>query len=537
MMPKTIRQKFPLLVETFVDNPHPMQKLLNEEMDRIVREYHGLSDLDKIGAVVNDDQKNNGFKTFLTFGEKIEQMMADVVVPFAKLQRQAKNKLDVDNLLYASKAINNRILRNIEHVGIDLGATVANKKYTKQQEFWHFNDKLELEKKFDYNWGSLIAEIGKAGKIDEFSYFLIARDQVGQYERLDRMNARLKKMEDGEDKERLTKRRNDVIGYLKANESILSRKTVESVHNQYKMQFAKWSKKFDDMLRQDVELQHNVGLISNEHYKALKNSYGYAPMRRVLDDGIIGQLNGQLQISGFSVPKMRQLKGRDGGTAEIVNPLVGAIANHIETIRKGYQQLTVNRTYDLMTEFPQFAQAINAVETPINGKVTYTTPDGKPLNMDENIITKYVDGKPQAMVLSSDLVEVLRSVFRPERRGELEKFVTNATGAFVKGTTGLYTPFATINLIRDQWSAVTHTKNGYKPLIDQVQSIYKIATKRRGKTWEYMREYIALAGHQTRGDWALAHGGDMLEYLSGVKKETEGLKKWVQNLKNSAKWT
>ena len=36
MMPKTIRQKFPLLVETFVDNPHPMQKLLNEEMDRIV---------------------------------------------------------------------------------------------------------------------------------------------------------------------------------------------------------------------------------------------------------------------------------------------------------------------------------------------------------------------------------------------------------------------------------------------------------------------------------------------------------------------
>ena len=133
---------------------------------------------------------------------------------------------------------------------------------------------------------------------------------------------------------------------------------------------------------------------------------------------------------------MRQLKGRDGGTAEIVNPLVGAIANHIETIRKGYQQLTVNRTYDLMTEFPQFAQAINAVETPINGKVTYTTPDGKPLNMDENIITKYVDGKPQAMVLSSDLVEVLRSVFRPEKRGDLERFVTNATGAFVKGTTG-----------------------------------------------------------------------------------------------------
>ena len=52
-----------------------------------------------------------------------------------------------------------------------------------------------------------------------------------------------------------------------------------------------------------------------------------------------------------------------------------------------------------------------------------------------------------------------------------------------------------------------------------------------------MREYIALAGHQTRGDWALAHGGDMLEYLSGAKKETEGLKKWVQNLKNSTKWT
>lgn len=168
----------------------------------------------------------------------------------------------------------------------------------------------------------------------------------------------------------------------------------------------------------------------------------------------------------------------------------------------------------MMREYPQFSQAVEVVTTIVNGKPTYTSPTGKPLNMDENIITKMENGKPKAMALSGELIETLKSVFHPPKRGGVEKIFAGATNMFTKGTTGVYVPFFLTNLIRDQFTAVAHTKNGYIPVWSQMKEILPLLWKKKSKEAEYMREYLSLGGHQVRLKWSEAKGSEILEYLS-----------------------
>lgn len=128
--------------------------------------------------------------------EKIEQYTSDIVIPFVKLEEKTDKKVDVANLLYANKAVNGRIFKNLDRNGLNIKETAKNKSLIYDHDFWHFNEKNELEKRYDYNWGSLIYDVGQIHKMDQFSEWLIARDQVGQYERLDRMNAKLRNMDE-----------------------------------------------------------------------------------------------------------------------------------------------------------------------------------------------------------------------------------------------------------------------------------------------------------------------------------------------------
>lgn len=297
------------------------------------------------------------------------------------------------------------------------------------------------------------------------------------------------------------KRRDEVVTYLKANEQILPRDLIERVHKNGKKEFSELANKFDNLLRADMEYLHSVGTLSNDHFEAIKNSYGYAPIRRSIDDGIIGTNNTEIQISGFKIPKAKQLKSRDGGTMEIINPLLGAIQNHVEAMQKGYKQMTLNRVYDLMKEWPQFSQAIDPIISLVNGIPTYTTPQGKPLTLDENIIIKMEDGKSKPMVLSGELIETIQSVFNPRPKSGFEKALVSPTQLFTKGTTGLYVPFFLTNLIRDQFSAIAHSKNGYIPVYSQFKELLPIALKRSGEEYTYMKEYLALGGHQNLLKW------------------------------------
>ncbi len=164
MIPTAIIEKYPLLVDVFVENGHPLQKQINADMSQIIADYQGLSAVDKIGAIVNNDKKNTEYNSFLNVAEKIEQKVSDIVIPFVKLEEKSGKKFDVANLLYASKAVNGRIFANIDNNGIDVGGSMRSWKIKRDQDFWHFNEKWELEQKEEYNWGALIKEVGDAKK-------------------------------------------------------------------------------------------------------------------------------------------------------------------------------------------------------------------------------------------------------------------------------------------------------------------------------------------------------------------------------------
>jgi protein-L-isoaspartate O-methyltransferase len=506
--PSIIMRDYPDLVKEFIDNGDILQQKLNEDMQKLVSDYQGLSDADKIGAVMSDNIHNVGADSFLSTLEQIETKTVDAVLPFVKLEEKAENKTGVDALLYGNKAINGRIFKNI---------------WEKKMGFWHFKNG-EMTKMFDYNWASLIHEIGKKNDLDNFAIWLIARDQVGQYERLDRMNAKLRNMEDGEEKDALTKRRDEVYNYLQSNSQILDKKVMQSVNDTYASSFAPYAEKFDAMLKADINFLHDTGILSDDHYEAIMKTDGYAPIRRLLDDGIIGEAKTDVVVGWVKIGKATQIKSREGGTMDILNPVLGALQNHMEAVQKWYKQMVVNKTYDLLQEFPGLGQAFEPTVTVIGGKETFTTPDGKPLSMDANIIMKMENGKPKPMVISGELTEILQGIFSPKKRSTLEKAFTGATQLFTKWTTGIYVPFFVTNLIRDQFTAITHSKNGYIPVIDQLRQLLPAVLNRSGLEMQYIREYLSLGGHQNRLRWNEATGKEILEEIQEWEK---GWKKWL----------
>lgn len=71
-----------------------------------------------------------------------------------------------------------------------------------------------------------------------------------------------------------------------------------------------------------------------------------------MDDGIIGGAQTDTNIGGIKIGKATQIKSREGGTMDILNPVLGALQNHMEAVQKGYKQMTVNKVYDLVEQFP-----------------------------------------------------------------------------------------------------------------------------------------------------------------------------------------
>ena len=139
--PTKITEKYPILVDTFIVNGHVLQQKLNSDMQKLVGEYQSLSDSDKIGAILTDVTKNTKANTLLNTAEQIEQYTSDVVIPFVKLQEQSKGNIDVANLLYANKAVNGRVFKNLDRNGINFKESAKNKSVRYDHDFWHFNEK------------------------------------------------------------------------------------------------------------------------------------------------------------------------------------------------------------------------------------------------------------------------------------------------------------------------------------------------------------------------------------------------------------
>lgn len=247
-------------------------------MTRIIQDWQGLSEMDKVASVVTDVTKNEAAKDFLNAEEKIEEVMVNNMIRFEKLDRMVKNpdERSVSNLLYANKSVSTRIYRNIAE---------------KRDGYWHFKNG-ELVKMHDYNWATLVEKLGNNRKVDEFANYLVARDQHFEWERLDEMKdqvAELEKQSPFGDPEldTLKQKAKDLEDYLKRNEDILPRNTVDKVYDDYSKYFSEEEAMFDSMVNNDLNFLLDVGEVSKEKYAEYTERKGYAPMRRLVEDGIL----------------------------------------------------------------------------------------------------------------------------------------------------------------------------------------------------------------------------------------------------------
>lgn len=126
---------------------------------------------------------------------------------------------------------------------------------------------------------------------------------------------------------------------------------------------------------------------------------------------------------------------------------------------KVYKQITMNKLYDTIVQFPDIAQEVSFKTVNIDGRVSRILGDGTKLDDAKNVIIKMVDGKPKAVAIRDDFANVLEMIFKPMERGGLEQFVVGASRRFSQGTTGIYPLYALTNLSRDQQSALINTQN------------------------------------------------------------------------------
>lgn len=201
---------------------------------------------------------------------------------------------------------------------------------------------------------------------------------------------------------------------LKNNEGILSKNDVEDVFKELDPMFADFARRFDALTHEDLRALLNAGSISKEYFDELSEQTGYAPMKRLIDDGYIGEnpsFSGAGKNSG-KVSKASSMKKRTGGSHDIIDPAVAYAANHREVMMKTLKQHTMNRLFDAAVQFPELAQDVDFKTVNIDGRVMRILGNGKTLEDAPNVVIKMVDGKPKAAIMREDFSKALDAVFK-----------------------------------------------------------------------------------------------------------------------------
>jgi len=528
--PTATKEKYPLLYKEFMeggDYYDPLIPALVKDARNLIGAYQKLDPLKKVGAkVLSDDQPIK--QSFMKFHEKVIQEIVDNIYPLEKIAKEAGVRWTAKDPSLWTRLYNNLagiISRNID----------TNKGYV------HFKNE-ELKKLYDYNWKTLIEELKKDKLTDDFAYWLVARREFFAYEKLDKMGEDVKQaaeemkflkekgLLDTVQGQRDMQEAKKVMDDYKRLADILrkdgfSRPVITDAYNQYKDQFIKQVEQFDNLVRADLDFLRDTGVVSEKNYQEFIENEGYATFKRDVYNEVIGE--GQ-EVRGVvrTGKRVSSLKGRTGSQLTIINPIYSSIKNHAEIMKKGIKQLILNKIYDLKHYFPEFMQETKLIKAPRpGGGFTY------PQDKDPNIIMAMVNGQRKPLLVSKEIKTVIDELLNWKNMHIFEGLLIKFSRMFTKGTTGLYPPFAIQNFFVDQITATAQTTTQYKPVIDQLNLLYK-QLHGHGKQAEYLKEYLMLGGQRhTFVGWL-----DMTpnEYFKAISKEKTIIKKVGDMLEQGA---
>jgi hypothetical protein len=83
----------------------------------------------------------------------------------------------------------------------------------------------------------------------------------------------------------------DFESIMKINSMILSREDVTKVATENAEFYKPYAEQFDKFNQSDLKAMEASGMISAERFAELSQLEGYAPMKRLMQDGLIGQEN------------------------------------------------------------------------------------------------------------------------------------------------------------------------------------------------------------------------------------------------------
>lgn len=545
--PSLMREQFPKLTEMIVDEggkyyDESVESLIKDAR-QIVNAYHKLDPLQKIGARISSEKRTAGDR-FLNTRDRIQTFMADRMWPIEKMARQAGVQLTSQD-----PSVD---LREFEKTGRVFAHNV--KKTVGGKETYLSLRNGEYKELYDFNYHTVGRMLAKNSMEDSFNRYLVARESVSRFEYVDELKIKRDEARQALDDAREALAQAAVegesaVGFMAGDKSIeqlqaeykaaqrrwveqkqvlkndnLDRKLVEDAVALAKTTIPELEKiegMFDKLVRADLDLLHEVGLISAKDYEALSDRKGYVTKKREIFNDLIDPETGLVSaVSNLSGKAVSSMKRRKGSELSIIDPMFATIANHNEILRKAMRQHVYNKIGALADKVPDLMQkeTLKRVYDPETGKTIY------PQETDPNvIIARKKDGTRVPYVINKDIKEYLDSALTPEAVDISEKLLSGASRLFTKGTTGLVPGFFFSNIVVDQITATAQTRTEYLPIISQLKMLSSAMTGDAAKEAAFMREYMTLAGAtQTLTGWNELSPQKAREIVAG---ETSALQK------------
>lgn len=535
-MPKTMQQKYPLLVSEFLEPEgefyHKVMGEIEADLRKIVADYQGLSDLDKINARIVSGEVNVNKDDWLTRGDRIKTEVADNVYPIEKLA-----KLSGKHFTSADPSLWMRQYNNVNAI------VVNNMKGDKGYWGWRKGDMVKLH---DFNWKTLTERLASENKLEDFRAFLVARREHFAYKNVEELKLRVQELnrmasatqtlidqlEEGDITEYVQKKNEFTTMAEEAKEEYerlekvlrndgFTRQEVDAAYLKNSERFIEEQDMFDKLTREDLNFLNDseVQLLSPKDYERLSSQEGYASFKRQYYDELTGEETLPAAIKVGKV-KVSSLMRRSGSQKPIIDPLYSAVANHSEITKKAMRQIVYNKMMDMAKDFPELFQELQLEAVP-NGTGQMTFPQEK----DQHIIMGRRNYKRVPVLTDNTVKQTIDELLTSQNVGWFVKIMTGASRIFTKGTTGLFPGFALSNVLIDQTSALALTRNNYIPIYSPLKELYEVIADKDSENHTFYDEYAMLgAERQTFVGWQDLTPNELQDAIRG---EVDGITKTI----------
>ena len=532
--PTTITQEYPNLVTEFLTENgkfyEPVIGQILKDVNKFIEDYQGLDPLDKIGARVTSDNVKYDKKSFMNVGDKARTQLADMVFPIEKLANISGQGMTInDPSLY---------IRQFQQISGIVATNLVGK-----TGYYRYVSGKGFTRTLDYNWKTLIDNLGKDKTTDSFGYYLVARASYFDYQLLNQYKVALDELmmqieEAGgleeaqkmisEDGTSLVEETNAAQKLYDEQNAMLVRdgiteKEASDAYLKNKDRFSKDELMFDKLTNESLKLlsEDEVGMLSKKQYQEFTEKQGYASRKRQFFDQLVGeeqQAAGPVKVGKSTVSSLLR---RKGSKRTILNPVYSGIKNEAEIIRKAYRQVVYNKVNEnLAPKFPDLAQPQQLIRSrQANGSFRY------PQEKDTNIIMGRKNGKRLPVLWDNYVKTVLDETITPGNYGTFENVLLAVSRSFTKGTTGLFPAFAVTNWMGDQITLAANTTNNNIPLATAINTLSKALLSKDSPEAQYFLEYLVLGGQRQ----TFAHWQDMsaTELSTKIRNERKGLLKVV----------